>query len=103
MPISFGPAPNAQRPTPRAPRPAPRAWTPEAQHLDVPEAEQVFIGITAAIQDARFEYGEDRVITAGYPHHRCVVNAAPPRHRDWLKVSETAGGFSLHDIHRLDD
>ncbi len=25
------------------------------------------------------------------------------RHRDWLKVSETAGGFSLHDIHRLDD
>jgi NTE family protein len=25
------------------------------------------------------------------------------RHRDWLKVSETAAGFSLHDIHRVDD
>ncbi len=25
------------------------------------------------------------------------------RHRDWLKVSETDAGFSLHDIHRVDD
>ena len=25
------------------------------------------------------------------------------RHPDWLKVSETDAGFSLHDIHRVDD
>ena len=25
------------------------------------------------------------------------------RHRDWLKVSETASGISVHDIHRVDD
>jgi uncharacterized DUF497 family protein len=51
--------------------PAKRAATLANRGLDFADAAQLFIGSSVTIQDIR--YGEDRFITAGYLHARCVV------------------------------
>jgi hypothetical protein len=56
-----------------------RAETLLNRGLDFADAGQVFLGRSATIQDFRFEYGEDRFITAGYLSGRCVVVVWTPR------------------------
>lgn len=65
MDISFGPAK--------------RAITLERLGLDFADAGLVFAAAVFTRQDTRFEYGEDRFITAGYLAERCVVLVWTPR------------------------
>ena len=53
--------------------PAKRAVTLKERGLDFADAGLVFMGDTATVQDHRFDYGEDRFLTAGYLNGRCVV------------------------------
>jgi uncharacterized DUF497 family protein len=59
--------------------PAKRAETLENRGLDFADADQVFQGRSATVQDLRFDYNEDRFITAGYLNGRCVVVVWTPR------------------------
>ncbi len=59
--------------------PAKRDATLAARGLDFADAGTVFAGLTATIPDERFDYGEDRYITAGYLSSRCVVIVWTPR------------------------
>jgi uncharacterized DUF497 family protein len=56
-----------------------RAETLANRGLDFADAEKVFSGKVATKADTRFEYGEDRFITAGYLAGRCVVIGWTPR------------------------
>ncbi len=47
--------------------------------LDFADAGSVFRGRTMTVQDLRFDYGEDRYITAGYLNGRCIVLVWTPR------------------------
>ena len=53
--------------------PAKRAVTLAERGLDFEDAAAVFAGLHATVEDARFEYGEARFITAGYVAGRLVV------------------------------
>jgi uncharacterized protein len=59
--------------------PAKRAETLVNRGLDFADAWQVFVGETVTVQDSRFEYGEQRFITAGHLDGRCVVIVWTPR------------------------
>jgi uncharacterized DUF497 family protein len=59
--------------------PAKRDATLANRGLDFADAGTVFAGQTVTIQDTRFDYNEDRYITAGYLNHRCVVLVWTPR------------------------
>jgi uncharacterized DUF497 family protein len=47
--------------------------------LDFADAGLIFAGRTVTVQDTRFDYGEDRYITAGYLKGSCVVLVWTPR------------------------
>ncbi len=53
--------------------PAKRAVILQERGLDFAEAGLVFIGDVATEQDARYDYGEDRFVSAGYLRGRMVV------------------------------
>jgi uncharacterized DUF497 family protein len=53
--------------------PAQRAATLRERGLDFTDAEAVFGGVTATAPDIRFDYGEERMISAGYLRGRMVV------------------------------
>ena len=59
--------------------PAKRAETLKSRGLDFADSGDVFAGRTITIQDYRFEYTEDRFITAGHIKGRCVVLVWTPR------------------------
>lgn len=59
--------------------PAKREKTLQARGLDFADAAEVFAGKTITVRDERRDYGEDRFITAGYLHGRCVVTVWTPR------------------------
>ena len=59
--------------------PSKRAETLRTRGLDLAEAGTVFEGRTVTVQDDRFDYGEDRFITAGHLDGRCVVLVWTPR------------------------
>ena len=59
--------------------PVKRAVTLEKRGLDFANAGLVFAAGVFTRQDTRFEYGEDRFITAGYLAGRCVVLVWTPR------------------------
>ena len=53
--------------------PAKRAVILQERGLDFADAGLVFIGDVATEQDARYDYGEDRFVFAGYLRGRMVV------------------------------
>jgi len=53
--------------------PEKRAATLLNRGLDFADAGEVFQGQTITVQDLRLDYSEDRFITAGHLHGRCVV------------------------------
>ena len=53
--------------------PLERAATLQDRGLDFADAGTVFEGRTVTVQDGRFDYEEDRFITAGHLIGRCVV------------------------------
>jgi uncharacterized DUF497 family protein len=59
--------------------PAKRRRTLEERGLDFADAGDVFAGRHITVLDDRFDYGEDRYITAGYLQGRCVVLVWTPR------------------------
>ena len=59
--------------------PAKRAETLKSRGLDFADAGDLFAGRTITVQDHRFEYAEDRFITAGHIKGRCVVLVWTPR------------------------
>jgi uncharacterized DUF497 family protein len=59
--------------------PAKRNATLPNRGLDFADAGKLFDGHTVTVQDTRFDYGEDRYITAGYLNCRCVVLVWTPR------------------------
>ncbi len=59
--------------------PAKRDATLANRGLDFADAGAVFAGHTVTVQDTRFDYGEDRYITAGHLNRRCVVLVWTPR------------------------
>ena len=59
--------------------PAKRVATLRGRGLDFADAGTVFEGRTVTVQDGRFDYDEDRFITAGYLTGRCVVIVWTPR------------------------
>ncbi len=59
--------------------PAKRDATLVNRGLDFADAGSVFRGRTMTVQDLRFDYGEDRYITAGYLNERCIVLVWTPR------------------------
>ncbi len=59
--------------------PAKRAATLRDRGLDFADAGTVFEGRTVTVQDGRFDYDEDRFITAGHLTGRCVVIVWTPR------------------------
>jgi uncharacterized DUF497 family protein len=59
--------------------PAKRAATLKERRLDFVNASLVFEGEVATRPDDRFDYGEDRFITAGYLNGRMVVVVWTPR------------------------
>ncbi len=54
----------------------------EERGLDLADAELVFAGEARTVLDARWDYGEDRYITAGYLQGRLVVMVWTPRGED---------------------
>jgi len=56
-----------------------RDWTLRERGLDFAEAVQVFAGPTADRLDERQDYGEVRIITAGYLRARMVIVVWTPR------------------------
>ena len=59
--------------------PAKRDATLQERGLDFKDTKQVFAGQTFSRPDDRFNYGEDRVVTAGYLGSRMVVIVWTPR------------------------
>lgn len=59
-----------------------RDWTLRERGLDFAEAEIVFAGATADEVDDRRDYGEVRIITAGYLRGRMVIVVWTPRGDD---------------------
>ena len=59
--------------------PAKREWTLRKRGLDFVDAEQVFAGPTLDDPDDRRDYGELRIITAGYLRGRMVIMCWTPR------------------------
>lgn len=59
--------------------PAKRQANIEKHGLDFADAGAVFEGATYTMLDDRFDYGEDRFITAGLLNGRCVVLVWTPR------------------------
>ena len=59
--------------------PAKRDETLRQRGLDFADAGLMFQGRTITIQDERFDYSEDRFITAGHLSGRCVVLVWTPR------------------------
>ena len=59
--------------------PAKRAVTLAESHLDFKRAAEIFAGVHYSYRDERFDYGENRFITAGYLNNRMVVVVWTPR------------------------
>lgn len=59
--------------------PAKRDRTLQERGLDFADAPEVFAGRTASAVDDRKDYGEERIITAGYLRGRFVVLVWTPR------------------------
>ena len=59
--------------------PVKRAWTLANRGLDFEDAQRVFAGLTAEIEDTRKDYGETRVICFGLLDGRMVVIGYTPR------------------------
>jgi len=67
--------------------PAKRDWTLRERGLDFAEAAIVFAGGTADDVDGRQDYGEVRIITAGYLRSRMVIVVWTPRGEDRHVIS----------------
>ena len=61
--------------------PLKRAETLKHRGLDFADAGLVFGGQVITVEDGRQDYGEERFITAGHLHGRCVVLVWTPRDR----------------------
>lgn len=59
--------------------PAKREWTLRERGLDFLDAGEVFDGLKFEYPDERRDYGELRMITAGYLHGRMVIVGWTPR------------------------
>jgi uncharacterized DUF497 family protein len=59
--------------------PAKRAKTLAERGLDFADAEEIFAGRTLDFPDERFDYGEERIISAGHLRGRMVINVWTPR------------------------
>ena len=59
--------------------PAKRDTTLTERGLDFADAPEVFAGLTFEAEDARFDYGETRMITVGLLRGRMVVLVWTPR------------------------
>lgn len=59
--------------------PAKRAATLLDRGLDFADAEAVFTGREATLDDERFDYGETRRITAGFLNDRLIIVVWTPR------------------------
>jgi uncharacterized DUF497 family protein len=59
--------------------PKKREWTLAERGLDFAEAEEVFAGETADSVDHRHDYGEIRMITAGFLRGRMLIVVWTPR------------------------
>ena len=59
--------------------PPKRDWTLSNRGLDFEDAEQVFDGLTAEIEDRRRDYGETRMVCFGLLSNRLVVIGYTPR------------------------
>ena len=66
--------------------PAKRDLTLEHRGLDFARAGEVFAGLTATVADERFDYGEERFITAGHLDGRLIVMV-------WTKRARPATSF----------
>ena len=53
--------------------PAKREWTLHERGLDFADAAEIFAGATYDEPDERLDYGETRIVTAGFLHGRMVV------------------------------
>ena len=62
--------------------PKKREWTLRTRGLDFAEAAEIFAGPTADDIDDRHDYGEVRIITAGYLRGRMVIVVWTPRGDD---------------------
>lgn len=62
--------------------PRKRAWTLAVRGLDFADAEALFTGEVATIEDLRRDYGEVRLISAGRIGGRLVVVVWTPRGSD---------------------
>lgn len=58
---------------------AKRAATLAERRLDFADAAELFAGPHATLADDRIDYGEERLITAGYLNGRLVVLVSTPR------------------------
>jgi uncharacterized DUF497 family protein len=59
--------------------PAKRARTLADRGLDFADAGEVFVGLTAEVEDLRNDYGETRIICFGYLRDRLVQVVYTPR------------------------
>jgi uncharacterized protein len=59
--------------------PGKREATLRHRGLDFADAAEVFAGLTATASDLRFNYGESRILSAGYLRGRMVVIVWTPR------------------------
>jgi uncharacterized protein len=62
--------------------PGKRGWTLRERGLDFAEASEVFAGPTFDQIDGRYDYGEVRVVTAGYLRGRMTIVVWTPRGGD---------------------
>ena len=67
--------------------PKKRDWNLAERGLDFAEAEEVFAGETADAIDDRFDYGEVRVVSAGYLRGRMVIVVWTSRGEDRHVIS----------------
>ncbi|MDR3462798.1 MAG: BrnT family toxin [Beijerinckiaceae bacterium] len=59
--------------------PAKRDWTLRNRGLDFEDARLVFAGDTVDTIDGREDYGETRMVSAGFVHGRMVIVVWAPR------------------------
>jgi len=76
--------------------PAKRDLTLEHRGLDFARAGEVFAGLTATVADERFDYGEERFITAGHLDGRLIVMV-------WTKRGEARHIISMRHCHAKEE
>ena len=62
--------------------PSKRDRTLRERWIDFADAREVFAGLHRTVQDTRFDYGEERYVTAGTLRERLVIVVWTPRSDD---------------------